>query len=93
MSTAVFDRLHARLFARLGEEAVLAGVPCRVLLAHGVEQLGDYGRVVARVTVATISQSLVPAQGQTLEVLGSTYKLDALLRADAHVADYVLIPA
>ena len=90
MSHGAFQRMHGRLLARLGEQATLQGVPCLVLIDHGVEIIGEYGQVSARVSTATLSCSLDPHIGQTLQVGAIGWLLDAQLSNDGFVAQYTL---
>lgn len=95
---SVFARMHERLFARLGEEAVLRGsVPCRVNIEHGVViqyEIGDakfhQSEVAATVSVANIETKHAPKPGDALQVGAKIYVIDAIAADNGFMARCVL---
>lgn len=89
-----FARMHLRLFAHYGEEAVLRGAePVTVVVSENVELLGEDGLVAQVVTTAAFKATDDPRPGDALTVRGQPWKLDRILRGDAHVVECVLRPA
>lgn len=90
-ASAAFARMHDRLFAHLGEEAVLRdGEPAIVVVTENVELLGDYGQVAQTVTTATFPVSQTPHPGDALTVAGQAWQIDRILRGDAHTVECIL---
>lgn len=95
---SVFARMHERLFARLGEEAVLRGsVPCRVNIEHGVTlqyEIGDakfyQSEVATTVSVANIGSEHAPKVGDSLQVGVKTWVIDAIALDNGHMVRCVL---
>lgn len=84
-----FARMHERLFALLGEEAVLRGnMACQVNIEHDVEVLGTYGEVAARRTLVHVPSWLSPKSGETLVVGAKTYILDGLESDDGYASRF-----
>lgn len=84
-----FARMHERLFAHLGEEAVLRGdTPCRVNIERDVEVLGTYSEVAARRTLAHVPSSLNPKSGDTLVVGVKSYVLDGMESDDGYASRF-----
>lgn len=84
-----FARMHDRLFALLGEAAVLRGdTPCRVNIERDAEVLGSYSEVSARRTLAHIPSSLNPKNGDTLVVGSKSYVLDGLESDDGYTSRF-----
>lgn len=90
---SVFQRMHNRLFARLGEQAVLRGsVPCPANIEYGVTvnyELGDdkfvQSEVAAVVDVANIQAQYNPVVGDAFSLLADDgvtvakrYAIDAI---------------
>lgn len=94
-ASAAFGRASRRLFAHLGDEAVLSGYPVlvRVVISRNVELIGDDGLVDRVVTTATLPEECSPRAGDTLTVGADVWTLDAPLRSDADVPEWVLLPA
>ncbi len=85
-----FARMHARLFARLGQEALLRGQPTAALIEHGVEIIGEYGQIAGFRSVATLPVASEPKKGDALTVEGKTWILDAVDKNDGYTTDWVL---
>jgi hypothetical protein len=82
--------MHRRLFARLGQEALLRGVATTVIVEHGVAVTGEYGQVSGYRSFATIPAAAAPKVGDTLVVGAVTYTVDAIQENDGHTASVVL---
>lgn len=81
-----FARMHDRLLAHLGSEAVLRGSEnIKVNVEHGVGVQGEYGEVVAFKTMAHIPSSLAPRLGNTLLIEGKTWVIDSLESDDGYM--------
>ena len=85
-----FARMHRRLFARLGQEALLRGLPTEVILQHGVAVTGEYGQVTGYRSFATIPVAAAPKVGDALTVDGQGYIVDAIDANDGHTVSVVL---
>lgn len=84
-----FARMHERLFAHLGEEAVLRGsTPCRVNVERDVEVMGQYGEVAARRTLIHIPAALNPKSGEVITIGLKSYVLDGLESDDGYAARF-----
>ena len=94
-ASAAFSRARNRLFAHLGEEAVLSSHPIPVLavISRNVELIGEDGLVDRVVTTATLPEECAPRAGDSLMVGADVWTLDAPLRSDADVPEWVLLPA
>lgn len=82
--------MHSRLFARLGQEALLRGLPAIVIMEHGVAVTGEYGQVTGYRSFATIPVSAAPKVGDALVVDGKNYVVDAIQENDGHTISVVL---
>lgn len=97
-ATSVFQRMHDRLFARLGEQAVLRGtVPCQVNMEYGVVvnyEIGDdkfvQSEFAATVDVANIQKVYAPVVGDVLTVGAKAYIVDALASDNGYVVRCIL---
>lgn len=93
---AAFDAMDDTLFDAFGVDGsvvrgVAAPVPVRVVLTRGVERLGEYGQVVARVTTASFrNREWAPRPGDVLTVDARTRAIDDILKDDGYVAEAVL---
>lgn len=91
-----FADMHDVLFNELGEDATVqrggdAPVPVRVFVERGIEILGDYGRVVSRVTKASfINSEWQPQQGDVLTLSSGARKVDTIDTDDGFVTRVVL---
>lgn len=83
-----FARMHRRLFARLGQEALLRGTPTRVIVEHGVAVTGEYGQVSGYRSFATIPAADAPKVGDALVVGAKTYTVESI---DANDGDTVAV--
>jgi len=103
MSVAAFERLHTRLLAHLGEEALFHGARHKIPVQHGVEVAQGEGDVAYTRSVATIPSSLAPRAGDTLAIgtfdldgnftATKSYTLDGPAYTDnGYVAKFVLLP-
>lgn len=82
--------MHRRLFARLGQEALLRGMATTVILEHGVAVTGEYGQVTGYRSFATIPAEDAPKVGDALVVGATTYAVDAIDANDGHTVSVVL---
>jgi len=82
--------MHSRLFARLGQEALLRGLPVIVILEHGVAVTGEYGQVTGYRSFATIPAAESPKVGDPLVVDTKNYVVDAIQENDGHTISVVL---
>ena len=82
--------MHRRLFARLGQEALLRGLPTEVILEHGIAVTGEYGQVTGYRSFATIPAEDAPKVGDALVVGVNTYAVDAIDANDGHTVSVVL---
>lgn len=93
---AAFEGMDDDLFAAFGDDvtvqrAAAAAVPVRVVLVRGVEKLGDYGQVVARVTTAMFrNREWQPQQGDVLTLTTGARKVDTIDSDDGFVTVVVL---
>ncbi len=85
-----FERMHQRLFARLGQEAFLRGLPVIVILEHGVAVTGEYGEVTAFRSFATLPSDAAPKVGDALVVDLKTYTVDGIQADDGSTTSVVL---
>lgn len=90
MSEAAFARMHQRLFARLGREALLRGEPTRAIVEHGVAVSGEYGQVVAYRSFATLASADAPKAGDSLVIDGKSYIVDSIDADDGYTTSCVL---
>jgi len=90
-ATAALARMHDRVFAHFGEDAVLrASDAATVIVTENVELLGEYGQVAQLVTAATFSASLAPRPGDALALRGQNWVIDSILRGDSAVIECVI---
>lgn len=82
--------MHRRLFARLGQEALLRGLPTTVILEHGVAVTGEYGQVTGYRSFATLPVDPLPKVGDAMVVDAKTYTVDAIQENDGHTVSVVL---
>lgn len=85
-----FERMHQRLFARLGQEALLRGLATTVIVEHGVAVTGDYGQVTGYRSFATLPADPLPKVGDALVVDGKSWAIDAIQENDGHTVSVVL---
>lgn len=85
-----FARMHQRLFARLGQEALLRGIPTPVIIEHGVAVTGEYGQVTGYRSFATIPVAMAPKVGDVLRSDGHGYIIDAIDTNDGYSVSVVL---
>lgn len=98
MALSAFQRMHERLFAKLGEGAVLRGnVQCLVNIERGVVvdyENGDdkfvQSEYAAVVDVANISSAHLPEPGDTLVVGTDSYVIDAIAANNGFMVRCVL---
>ena len=98
MASSVFERMHNRLFARLGEQAVLRNnVSCLVNMEYGVVvnyELGDdkflRSEYASTVDIANILMANTPEPGDTLTVGAKNYIIDAIASDNGFMARCVL---
>ena len=93
-ASVAFHRARSRLLAHLGDEAVLRGGPdpVMVIISRNVELIGEDGLVDRVVTTAAIPAECRPAAGDSLVVGADVWALDAPLRSDADLSEWVLVP-
>lgn len=95
---SVLERMHNRLLARLGEQAVLRGaVACSVNIERGIVidyengddkfQRSEYSAVV---DIANVASSLNPKPGDSLTVGAESFIIDAVAADNGHLARCVL---
>lgn len=82
--------MHSRLLARLGQEALLRGLPTRVIVEDGVAVTGEYGNVTGYRTFATIPAAMAPKVGDALVSGGKTYAVDGIDANDGYSISVVL---
>lgn len=92
---AAFAGMDDVLFDEFGESVTVTRgattAPVRVVLTRGVERLGDYGQVVARVTTAMfINSEWQPVQGDVLSLSTGDRKIDSVIGDDGFVTTVVL---
>ena len=95
---AALQRMHNRLFARLGEEAVLRGaVACRANIERNVVvnyEIGDdkfvQSEMAAVVDVANLPSETNPKPGDALAVGGKSYVIDAIASDNGYLARCIL---
>lgn len=95
---SVLARMHDRLLARLGEQAVLRGsVNCQANIERGVvidyEQGDDKfqrSEFAAVVDIANLPAILDPKPGDTLTVGVDSYVIDVVAANNGHLARCVL---
>lgn len=95
---SVFERMHNRLFARLGEQAVLRGFEViEVNIEYGVVVNYDIGddkfvqsEYAATVDVANILKSRNPRVGDTLQVGPKNYVIDAIAADNGYMLRCIL---
>jgi hypothetical protein len=92
---AVAD-MDETLFVEFGENATVqrgsdAPVAVRAFVERGVQVLGDYGQVIARVTKVTLRNSeWVPQRADVVSLNGSSRKVEAVELDDGYVTTAVL---
>lgn len=82
--------MHRRLFARLGQEALLRGLPTTVVLEHGVAVTGEYGQVTGFRSFATFPKADAPRVGDALTVDGKGHIVDGIDADDGYTTNCVL---
>lgn len=88
--------MDTTLFDVFGEDAtvqrgVAAAVPVRVVVERGVQKLGDYGQVIARVNTVTFNNAQwQPQQGDVLVYSSGTRKVESIDSDDGFVTVAVL---
>jgi uncharacterized transporter YbjL len=84
------------LFAEFGEDATVqrgadAPVAVRAFVERGVEKLGEYGQVIARVTTVMIRNTdWIAQQGDVVSISGSSRKVESIDMDDGYVNTAVL---
>ena len=94
-ASASASRARSRLLAHYGDEAVLRGEsdPVLVVISNNVELIGEDGLVDRVVTTAAIPVERQPRAGDSLLVGSDAWTLDAPLRSDADLPEWILLPA
>lgn len=95
---SVLARMHSRLLSKLGEQAVLRNdTPCLANIERGVQvayEIGDakfyQSEYAAVVDIANLPADLNPTPGDSLEVEGETFVIDAIAANNGHLARCVL---
>lgn len=82
--------MHSRLFARLGQEALLRGLPTVIIVEHGVAVTGEYGSVTGYRSFATIPVAMAPKVGDALSSDGKSWVVDGIEANDGHTISVVL---
>lgn len=90
--------MHDRLFARLGEQAVLRGdTPCLVSIERGVTvtyEVGDpkfyQSEVASTVDVANLLSATAPKPGDSLSVGSANYVIDGIAADNGHMVRCIL---
>lgn len=90
MAEDAFVRMHRRLFARLGREALLRGQATTVILEHGVAVTGELGQVTGFRSFATFPSGDLPRGGDALAVDGKNYVIDGIESDDGYTTHCVL---
>ena len=86
-----FARAVARLFVRLGVEAVLRGdVSTRVVVHDGVQIIGTEGEYLGRRKLVGLLASDSPRRGDTLAIGDALYVLDAEQTDDGYEQRFVV---
>lgn len=85
-----FDRMHTRLLARLGQEALLRGDAVRAIVEHGVAVTGEYGQVTGFRSFATFRSSDAARVGDAVVVDGKNYVIDGIDIDDGYTTTCVL---
>lgn len=85
-----FVRMHRRLFARLGQEALLRGLPTSVIIDNAAQVYGEYGQATGYRTVATLPIDPLPRVGDALIVAGNTRVIDSIDVNDGYIVKAVL---
>lgn len=94
-----FVRATKRVLSRVGEDALLRGVPCgKVNIEHGVQfdgydgdRAASRGDVTLQRDVATILNEFSPRIGDVLEHPDGSYRLDGLLEDNGTSRRYVVV--
>lgn len=90
-----FERMNASIFARLGEDAFLRGVPCKIDIEFGVEVTiaNEFSQMVSHKTVVDIHYRGMekPCNRDDVIVNSIAYKLDTLLRDDNYSAKWTVV--
>lgn len=85
-----FARMHMRLLARLGQEALLRGLPTTAIVEHGVAVTGEYGQVTGFRSFATFKTSDAPRVADAVVVDGKSYVVDGIDTDDGYTTTCVL---
>jgi hypothetical protein len=85
-----FTRMHSRLLARLGQEALLRGLPVIATLDHGVAVTGQYGEITGYRSFATLHSAESPKVGDALTIAGKSWIIDAIDQDDGYTVNVVL---
>lgn len=90
MSLDIFQRMSQSVLTLLGQDAVLRGSePCKVNVEKGVQVSID--DMIYERDVATISNSLSPAVGDSLDHPFGEFTLDRKLQNNGYNTRFVLI--
>lgn len=85
-----FARMHTRLLARLGQEALLRGLPVTAIVEHGVAVTGEYGQVTGFRSFATFPSTAVPRVGDGVRIDAKDYAVDGIESDDGYTTTCVL---
>lgn len=85
-----FTRMHTRLLARLGQEALLRGLPTTVIVEHGVAVTGEYGQVTGYRSFATFPSAAAPKVGDAVVIDGQNHTVDGIESNDGYTVSCVL---
>ena len=93
---AAVAEMDETLFTEFGDDATVqrgadAPVALRVFVERGVEKIGDFGQVVARVTKVTFRNSdWQPLQGDVVTLGGGARAVDSVETDDGYATSVVL---
>jgi hypothetical protein len=85
-----FARMHSRLLARLGQEAVFHGASISVGFHRGVAVTGEYGEVTGVRDVVEIPAEHEPVAGDPITIGAASYVLDALETDNGYMKRFIL---
>lgn len=85
-----FQRMQNRLFARLGEQAILRGEETIVIITDGVATYGEHGQLAAYRSTAALPAEMNPKGGDPLVVGVRSFVVDQVLAADGYQVAVVL---
>lgn len=85
-----FQRMQNRLFARLGEQALLRGDETIAILTDGVATYGEHGQLAAYRSTAALPAATNPKGGDPLTVGAREFVVDQVLSADGYQVTVML---